>query len=226
MDPRTLLGAGNNAEWCDLVCRMHGVDTELDRDVWVARRRSPPLHPDAVTLRERVSASSFLPRIDSSAGCSVKDSFASVDLSAYGFRLLFEAEWVHRQPVFATTRCELDWSVVRTSDELLIWAAAHGGGEIFRAALLDNPAVTVLIARTGDDVVAGVIGNRSTSVVGLSNLFVRGGDPDQVWAEASRAVGAQFPGLPLVGYERGPSLQAARRAGFASVGPLRVWRND
>jgi hypothetical protein len=32
-----------------------------------------------------------------------------------------------------------------------------------------------------------------------------------------------FPGLPLVGYERGDDLERARRVGFEEVGPLRVW---
>jgi len=82
------------------------------------------------------------------------------------------------------------------------------------------------MARAGGDLVAGVIGNRGASVVGLSNLFVPAADPDQVWAEAGDAVGEQFPGLPLVGYENGPSLRAAHRVGFASVGSLRVWLND
>jgi hypothetical protein len=226
MDARAVLAARNNAEWCDAVCRTHGVDTVLDHDAWMARRRSPPLYPDAVTLRERLSASRLLARIDSSRGCSVKDSFASVDLSAYGFRVLFEAEWIYRRPTRLPVRRELDWTVVHTADELLVWAAAHGGGQTFQPALLDNPTVAVLMARDGDDVVAGVVGNRSASVVGLSNLFVLGADPDQFWAAASDAVSAQFPGLPLVGYEHEPSLHAARRAGFVSVGQLRVWLND
>jgi hypothetical protein len=167
-----------------------------------------------------------LPRIDSSRGCSIKDSFASVDLSGDGFRLLFEAEWIHRKPTHGPAKPLLSWSVVRTSDELLAWAAAHGGGETFRPALLDDPAVTILAARDEGDLVAGVIGNRSASVVGLSNLFIRETDPGQIWAEASDAVCAQFPGLPLVGYEDGDSLQLAHHAGFASVGPLRVWIKD
>jgi hypothetical protein len=29
--------------------------------------------------------------------------------------------------------------------------------------------------------------------------------------------------LALVGYERGHELEAAHRAGFKSVGPLRIW---
>lgn len=36
-------------------------------------------------------------------------------------------------------------------------------------------------------------------------------------------ISAQDPDLPLVGYENGASLRAARSAGFVSVGSLRVW---
>jgi hypothetical protein len=221
-----MLAARNNAEWCDLVCRAHGIETDLDQDVWVARRRSPPLYPDAVTLRAHLSARDVLSRIDRSRGCSIKDSFASVDWSAEGFRLLFAAEWIHRRPAHRSATSRLRWRVVRTAEQLRVWAAGHGGGQLFRPSLLDNPAVAILLAYDGDDPVAGVIGNRSASVVGLSNLFSGAADPDQVWAEASGAVCARFPGLPLVGYEAGAGLQAAHRAGFVSVGQLRVWLND
>jgi hypothetical protein len=115
---------------------------------------------------------------------------------------------------------------VQTTDDLLAWATAHGGGATFHPALLDNPAVVILTARDKGDLVAGVIGNRSESVVGLSNLLIGEVDLGQVWAEASEALGAQFPGLPMVGYEDGTNLRAAHHAGFVSVGPLRVWLND
>jgi hypothetical protein len=229
MDPRAvlvMLAAQNNAEWCDLVCRTQGVATKFDQDAWVAVHRSPPLYPDAVTLRKHLPAHDLLPRIDASSGCSIKDSFASLDLSADGFRLLFEAEWIHRQPTRARVDNQLDWSLVRTTDQLHVWAAAHGGGKTFSPALLNNPAVVILAARDEGDLVAGVIGSRSPSVIGLSNLFIREVDPEQVWAEASEAIGAQFAGLPLVGYEEGASLRAAHRTGFVSVGPLRVWLNN
>jgi hypothetical protein len=223
MDRGAGRAARNNAEWCDLVCRAHGIDTDLDRDAWVARRRSPPLYPDAVTLREHPATGELLARIDISPGCSIKDSFASVDLSAEGFRLLFEAEWIYRPPVRDRGGSRLRWSGVRTAGELRTWAAAHGGGEVFHPDLLDDPAVAVMAAHDDGELVAGVIGSRSASVVGLSNLFILTADPDEVWAGASGVVSARFPGLPLVGYENDASLQAARRSGFVSVGPLRVW---
>jgi hypothetical protein len=226
MDPRVVMAARNNADWCDLVCRTHGVDTRFDPDVWVALRRSPPLYPDAITLREQPRASDVLRRVDPARGCSIKDSFASIDLSPDGFRPLFEAEWVHRRAAQHDAKHGLNWIAVGTADELRAFGAAHGGGEVFRAALLDDPAVAILAAYDGDTVVAGVIGNRSDTVVGLSNLFTTTADPDQIWAGAVSALSARFPGLPLVGYEHGPSLQAAHRAGFVSVGPLSVWLKD
>jgi hypothetical protein len=116
--------------------------------------------------------------------------------------------------------------VVRTTDELQVWAAAHGGAEVFRPGLIEDPSVAILMASDGDDVVAGVIGNRSGSVVGVSNLFVTAADPDEVWADAVDLIAARFPGLPLVGYETGAGLRAAHRAGFRSLGPLRVWLHE
>jgi len=40
---------------------------------------------------------------------------------------------------------------------------------------------------------------------------------------AVRAVAALRPGLPIVGYEQGKDLAAARAAGFRVLGPLRIW---
>jgi hypothetical protein len=86
----------------------------FDQDVWVALRRSLRLYPDAITLRDDLRASDVLHRVDSSRGCSIKDSFASVDLSRDGFRLLFQAEWIRRRPVHHQTGDGLNWSAVRT----------------------------------------------------------------------------------------------------------------
>jgi hypothetical protein len=44
-----------------------------------------------------------------------------------------------------------------------------------------------------------------------------------LWAGVVRAVASLRPGLPIVGYERGEDLAAARRAGFTVLGSLRIW---
>src|SRR5262245_2564694 len=225
MDSRAVAAARNNAEWCDLVCRTHGIDTTSERDVWFAHRRSPPLYPDAVTLSDRLSAGDAVGRVDSSTGCSIKDSFASVDLLSEGFRPLFDAEWIYRAPVERPAVCA-GWSLVRTLDQLRTWAAAHGGADVFRPALVHRPDVAIVLAYDDGGIAAGAIGNRTADVVGVSNLFAVAADEEQAWAGAIAAISACFPGMPLVGYEGDAALRAARRAGFVSIGPLRVWLKD
>lgn len=53
--------------------------------------------PDAVTLVPGADPVALAARIDTAApGAAVKDSFADLDLTEGGFRVLFEAQWIHR----------------------------------------------------------------------------------------------------------------------------------
>jgi hypothetical protein len=200
--------AVNNARWCDAVCRAQGLPTRFADDVWVALHRSPPFYPDAVTLSPAVTPAEVLRDVDTSAGCSVKDSFATLDLSSYGFEILFDASWIRRDP--APVAPGPAWSP----------AAGFGSwevGHVFRPVLLDDPDVAFLSGAEGS-----VIANVTGPVVGVSNL-VATGDVDAAWACAVRSIAARHPGLPMVGYESGDDLAAAHRAGFTSTGPLRIW---
>lgn len=211
-----MVAAANNAAWCDAVCRTHGLTGRLDAGAWSVSRRSPPAYPDAVTLRPDVTAGEVLTRIDVGSGASVKDSFATVDLTRYGFQVLIEAEWIHRAPGGVPEGPEL--VPVTTASALAAWADAHGGGPVFRPALLADPAVTVLARHDpAGAVTGGAVVSRGGGALGVSNLF--GTDPMALW----HGVCARFPDEPLVGWEAGADLVAAGRAGFHPVGPLRVW---
>ncbi|MEU8011479.1 hypothetical protein [Micromonospora parva] len=145
--------ARNNAEWCDIVCGSHGLPGRTDADAWSVPRRSPQWYPDAVTLRPGVDAEALLARLDAGPGASVKDSFADLDLSGYGFRVLFDAQWIQRQPAPPPADAPLDR--VSTPDDLASWAAAHGGGTLFRPALLADPRVLVLARHDDRGVLTG-----------------------------------------------------------------------
>lgn len=243
--------ARNNAEWCASVCRSHGIAGAFGEAAWWSSRRTPPYYPDAVTLRSDAVPADFLSRIDTaSAGCSVKDSFGTLDLSAHGFVELFEARWIHRPAELPAPPVPgLRTEPVRTTAQLHAWQSAwHGDGEapdVFRPALLSDPSVRVVRVLSGpsgpsgtsglsgpsadggedgDELSGGAVLNLGAGLVGLSNVFaVDGADTAAVRSAALAAAADAFPGLPVVGYEHGDDLAAALAGGFSALGPLRIW---
>ena len=221
--------ARNNAGWCDRICRLHGLAGTYHDGAWSVAHRPPPLYPDAVTLDPGADVDAILGAIDASPGCGVKDSFACLDLTSAGFRVLFEARWIHRPagapPPEPSGR--MRWSEVREAAELRSWERAWGGDDgltgIFLPDLLEDDAVLVVAGYRDASIVAGAIASRDADVVGLSNVFSVTGDLDDTWRGALAAIATHVGEAPLVGYERGDDLEAARRCGFTALGPLRVW---
>ncbi|WP_308312518.1 hypothetical protein [Streptomyces sp. ISL-11] len=175
----------------------------------------------------------FLTQLDmATPGCTIKDSFATLDLASNGFIELFHAQWIHRPaglpaPGTSALRAERVSTAARLHDWQVAWHGGDGTPDVFRPALLDDPSVRVLALYDGEVLSGGVVLNRSAGVVGLSNLFaVDGIDVDAVWSSAITAAADHFPGLPLVGYEHGDDLAHALAGGFAAIGPLRVWLHD
>jgi hypothetical protein len=103
------------------------------------------------------------------------------------------------------------------------WRGSDGPPGVFRTELLDHDSVTVLVACTGGDVVAGAVLNRSSTLVGVSNFFTREPGGAVSWSGCLALAATLFPGSTFVGYESGQRLLAARAHGFDTVGPLRVW---
>ncbi|WP_406113749.1 hypothetical protein [Streptomyces sp. NBC_01014] len=228
-DVRAREAARNNAEWCDALCRTHGVRGEFGAAAWTAAERTPPFYPDAVTLTPGAPVREVLTAVDTATpGCTVKDSFADLDLTGDGFEVLFDAQWIHRPagaPVPAAPE-GVRWARIRTEEELADWERAWDGGvsDLFRPELLADQGTSVLGGYAGDRLVAGAVATRSGSVVGVSNLFAADGtDPDAAWAGCLGALAELFPAAPVVGYEHGDDLTSALRNGFDAVGPLRIW---
>jgi hypothetical protein len=223
--------AADNARWCDLVARSHGLSTESDQQAWTCQSRTPRLYPDAVTLVPRPAAADLLARVDASPGCSVKDSFGALDLGPHGFRVLFEAEWIARPaPERAMTPGHAGWRRIVEPAGLARWQDAWrrdgAPGDLFGASILDHDWVAVLAAEQGDQVVAGAIVTCNPPVAGISNFFACPGAGPEPWPGCLAVASSLFPGRALVGYESGDELILAERHGFGRIGPLRVWIND
>jgi hypothetical protein len=239
---RTKQAARNNAVWCDTVCRARGKPGEFLEGIWINRRETPRFYPNAVTLSEAVGTAAQLERVRElvdtgvSGDWGIKDSFSALDLAPLGFEVLFEATWIYRSaslPRPGGDITEARWARVGGASELARWEAAWRGapaGEgatkqapIFLPSMLMDSNVVVLAAYRKHRIVAGVIANRTGDVVGLSNVFVPERHPGPFRAGCVAAVIEAFPGLPIVGYERGRELAASQALGFELLGPVRIW---
>jgi hypothetical protein len=194
-----LAAARNNAEWCDLVCRSHGLPTAFSDWLWIAPKGSPPLYPDAVTLAPGVPVDAVLREIELGPGCSVKDSFADLELGEEGFIELFEASWLTREQAPPDAPPRLRWRVV-TDD------------------VVNDPAVRFLEVDGG-----GAVVNKASGMVGVTNVVTTGVNPELLWSDLPAAIGKLFERLPLVGYEHGEARESALASGFQAIGPLRIW---
>ncbi|MEO3855418.1 hypothetical protein [Acrocarpospora sp. B8E8] len=199
MHPRLLEAVRNNAVWCEAVCVTHGLPGRFGERAWTNPARTPMHYPDAISLTPDATAQDVLDGIDTSSGASVKDSFATLDLSAAGFTVLFEARWIHRR---AGTPGE-EWQVVTDPGVL-----PEG---VFRPDLNADDTITLLRDTRGNSAAL----NTSDNVVGVSNV-----SGDNPWPGIVAMAARLHPGRDLVGYEdEAPD-------GFTVIGPLRVWFKD
>lgn len=210
----------NNVEWCELVAG--GGRADPVTGLWVVDGDPPALFPAAVTLRPRVSAENVVAALSGKDSCSVKDSYADLDLEPHGFRELFSAQWIGLAPGQPSTRSPA-WFTVTGPDDLESWCAAAELPDVLPVRLLTEPAVRILAAQRDGRPVAGAIANRSDEVVGVSNVFQADYRPLWVWSDIVAAIAEHFPAVPIVGYEHGTDLDAAIAAGFSARGPLRIW---
>jgi hypothetical protein len=218
---------GNNASWCDAVCRSHGFPGVFDTRLWVSHGHHLEFYPQVITLSPEVAAGEATATKDSAQPYAVKDSFARLDLAPDGLEVLFEAQWLLHTSAPATPPVgDLRWSRVNDAHQLRQWESAWAGDDdepLFLPELLTDPRCTVLAAHRNGVLLAGIIAYTAEDVVGISNLFGTALPAPQQWASALQAVAALQPHLPIVGYEHGSELTAAKQAGAQPLGPLRIW---
>jgi hypothetical protein len=236
MDTKNLqLAAYNNALWCDTVCRSHNVPGEFHETFWVNQHQTPTYYPNLVTLSPTANLDPHQKNLAAilvekrKHTVSVKDSFAVLDLTPFGFHQLFQAQWIFR-PADLPRQGTADqhWKRIESEDALLRWEdawsqPARSLNRLFLPALLHDADICIMAAYKEDQIVAGAIANRTMEVVGLSNVFTPEQEAEQYWQGLLDAIAAHYPALPIVGYEQDESLTMALRVGFTPIGPLRVW---
>ena len=231
----------NNAVWCDIICATHGHPGEFLEGLWICWQKAPPFYPNVVTLDKHLTAAQLTPiqellGADLPGEWGIKDSFAHLDLTELGFRVLFDAEWIYlpaSTPIPKHGLHNIHWETVSDEAALNQWEQAWRGlpfeeleGKlvtIFRPDLLSDNRVAIIEAYDGGQIVAGAIGLVTDQVVGVSNVFV----PAEAGVSYRLACIAMlrkiFPNKILVGYESADDLKEMLTIGFKRIGPLRIW---
>jgi hypothetical protein len=228
-DTRAEKAAANNADLYEEMYRAHFSAFEKRDDAFIGLEKPPPYYSNLTVLRPHRSAQilAYLRQIGERCGGSVgfKDSFFEYDLREQGFDILFEAAWLWSSP--RSTALPEGWSRIDSPSALQRWeetwktSGSPTIAKMFPQALMARPNIAFFAKFEGPSVTAGCIGNRSADCVGVSNIFNLHGTSEIV-GEATAAVAAWVPHLPLTGYATGLVLNAAMQNGFEAVGKLRV----
>lgn len=230
----------NNARWCDRVCAAHQGPGQATEWAWWHPRPAPMYYPNLVTLApgaDRDHLAPLLAGLAALSGHAVKDSFGRLDLAGDGYRLLFEASWLWRDPApggAGGPAAPLRWDAARTPADLEAWetawrraAGCEGDGAVlYPPALLHEPGITFLAGRRDGVIVAGCAATRAHGAIGLACIFPGPAGHPEVVASLAAHLESRHPGLPLAGYESGDDLDCLRACGFRELGPLRVWLRD
>ena len=65
-------------------------------------------------------------------------------------------------------------------------------GRFFKPSLFEDETIGVLAGYEGDRIVAGAIANRSSTVIGLSNVFDVAGDLESGWVAAAAIAASRW----------------------------------
>ena len=201
------------------MCFAHGTVGRFLVHTWVNAEPVPRFYPNVVTLTtgeadivEQRQTVRILLKSNLPGRWAVKDSFNTLDIARLGFDVLFEANWIRlAQPKAAMMLSGLSWE------------RAKPGGEAFPASLFSDENFVMFSGSRNGAVVAGGTLYHSDGVVGISNVSADADEAPVVWRDLAALAASTFPGVPLVGYESGDELKAARKAGFELGDPLRIW---
>lgn len=229
VDARAVLAAQNNADLYEAVFDAHGLSFERLAAAFVGKDRPPPFYSNLTVVTPSLTdeivmqVKELADRFDGKVG--LKDSFCQLDLAAFGFRILFTAQWIWREN--RGNKASSLWQKVENDADLLRWESAwkEAGSAteqlMFPSKLLQRPEIHLLGHKVDGVFETGCIVNTSADCIGLSNVFSRS-PSDRIFADAAAAAEAVDPKRPIVGYESGESLRHAIDAGFETVGDLRI----
>ena len=200
-----------SVQWYDDVFAALGIPATRDDGLWVAGGAPPRWHSAVKTLRPGVPTTAVLDALAPFPRGTAADSFGDQDLRRRGFRLIVDAQWLHREAAPAPAGPPAGWRAVHDPAGRAAWNESRD------TDVPSHPRIALLGRWEGGRLMGGTVLHEAGGVLGVSNTW------NAAWDEVLELAAALHPGVPLTAYAADGDLEAAVAAGFAPVGPQRVW---
>ncbi len=236
MDDNLNKAIRNNNGLYEAIFSQQNLSFESTANAWYSVDKVPPLYSNIVTRTAEWKPDQIFKMVERAAekgrwdGWSIKDSFAVLNLSDYGFRRLLNAQWTYLKTelfVLHKRRLPLKYKILANEDELSDWRQAWDdneqlGKEIFWAGLLRDPNVKFIAGYYENQLVSGCMLNKTDDVSGISNFFSPG-DEIVYWSDLISFILGSQEQADIAGYERIELVDKLRPLGFKPIGNLTVW---
>lgn len=228
----------NNNDLYEAIFNPQLIKSNRNNSIWYCLEKTPPLYSNLVTVSENWRPDEIFKKISTNFKkekwdeWSIKDSFGTLDLSEYGFKKLFDAQWLYLETAEFTpvkTDKKLKYEIVKSEDILANWRISWDqdeqlGKQIFHPELLNNPKVCFIAGYDGEKIVNGCFINKTEDVLGISNFFA----PDkniEFWSDMINFVFDSIAFADIVGYQQKDIVKNLQQLSFEATGDLTVWLN-
>jgi hypothetical protein len=226
----------NNNDLYRAIFEQYQIKSEKNGFVWYCLEETPPLYSNLVTISENWQPDEIFRQIDFNfekenwSEWSIKDSFAVLDLTEFGFSKLFDANWIYLEsdsfvPIIQTEK--LHYEIIEDEQTLSKWKLAWDtdeklGDKIFNPKLLSKNDVFFIAGFEKGNLVNGCLVNKTEDVFGISNFFAPN-ENINYWSQIISFIFDSKGQLDIVGYERNDLSKQLNNIGFEEIGNLKVW---
>ena len=149
---------------------------------------------------------------------SIKDASGTLDLTTFGFEILFKANWFVRPPMAIPSTGTV--SRAKSEEAFVQWVESwKEAPEVFKTQIWQDPKASFY---HDDDWQGGIATNLSSDAIGITNPW---GTKAAINA-CIQEVAYRHPDLPIVGYDHTPDIEAMAELGFESTAPLAIWLKE
>jgi hypothetical protein len=229
----------NNNELYEAVFSPQQIKSYKNDLIWYCLEETPPFYSNLVTVSENWRPDKIFEEIDRNfkkenwEKFSIKDSFSVLDLTKFGFKKLFDAQWIYLEAENFKPQKQsgkLNYKIVKNEIELKKWKIAWDadeniGNSIFYPQMLNDPKVFFVTGFDKDKIVSGCLINKTPDVLGISNFFAPVETIDY-WSEMINFIFDSIKCTDVVGYERSNFARELQTLGFEDVGDLTVWLKE